>query len=222
MRTRTLPQLTSHFYTGCERFPLNGQLELTYRCNFDCIHCFCKGVRRKELKTREWKRIIDSLGDAGTLYLTFSGGEPFLRDDFFELYSYARRKGFLITIFTNGSLISDQTISFLSQNPPLAIEISLHSLKKDMYSKITRSPYSDSLPRLITIIGKLHRVNLNVVIKVNGMKENQDEILPIKKFTEQLLGRGKFTFDHFIFPRLDGDKKPWTQVAIEEHGLHLS
>jgi radical SAM protein with 4Fe4S-binding SPASM domain len=151
---------------------------------------------------------MDCLREAGTLYLTFSGGEPLLRDDFFDLYAYARGKGFLINIFTNGSLISDQTISFLSRNPPLAIEISLHSLKRGTYGKITNAPFADALPKLKTIIKKLHRANLNVVIKVNGMKENQNEILSIKKFTEQLLGEGRFTFDHFIFPRLDGNKAP--------------
>ncbi len=65
------------------------------------------------------KQIIDQIADAGTLFLLITGGEPLLRKDFGELYIYARSKGILVTLFTNGTLLTEEIIKVLNQAPPL-------------------------------------------------------------------------------------------------------
>ena len=80
-----------------EHRPFIGQIELTYRCNLNCIHCYCKGLEDKEeeLNTFQWKTYFDEIRQEGCIFLGFTGGDPLIRDDFLELYSYARKKGFI-------------------------------------------------------------------------------------------------------------------------------
>ena len=104
--------------------PIKGQIELTHRCNLNCVHCYCKGsedvarnmshaarlassTENRELTTQEWKEILDEIHRKGCLWLCFTGGEPLIRDDFLEIYSYAKEKGFIITINTNGLLLTE-------------------------------------------------------------------------------------------------------------------
>ena len=110
-----------------EQMPVSGQIELTYRCNLDCVQCYCDGMEYggsrsqvvgnryqvEELKIKEWKRILDEIHKEGCLFITFTGGDPLVREDFIELYSYAKEKGFVISIFTNAYGFSDETIDYL-------------------------------------------------------------------------------------------------------------
>ena len=74
--------------------PLYAHLELTYACNLDCVHCYTIPQSKEGLSKDEICRILDELADMGTLYLALTGGEIFLRPDFFEIATYAREKGF--------------------------------------------------------------------------------------------------------------------------------
>ena len=102
---------SDHFYSATHKknifFPFDAQIELTYRCNLNCVHCYCvEEDKGKELGTKEVKIILDDLKKEGCLWLALSGGEPLMRKDFLEIYAYAQKKGFLITLFTNGQLFN--------------------------------------------------------------------------------------------------------------------
>ena len=80
------------------RIPFSGSLALTHRCNLGCIHCYAREEHAEiaghsELSTGQWKKIIGEIKEAGCLYLLLTGGEPLLRDDFPEIYSFAKRTG---------------------------------------------------------------------------------------------------------------------------------
>lgn len=87
------------------RIPLGGSFELTFRCNLRCVHCYCnlkpndQDEIEKELATEEVFNILDQVAEAGCLWLLITGGEPLLRPDFLEVYTYAKKKGFIITLF---------------------------------------------------------------------------------------------------------------------------
>ena len=207
----------SHFYVKqVERiphFPLSGQLEITYRCNLNCIHCYCKDSedKKKELSTSGSKKIIDELYNNGCLNLCFSGGEPLIREDFFELYSYAKQKGFIITIFTNGQAFTQELIDYLAKCTPFCIEITLNGITNETYESITQVPGSFS--NIIKILKAIAKAKLLLIIKSNCLKENKHEIGKIKAFTEELLGKPRqhkyyFKFDPMIYPRLNGDNSP--------------
>lgn len=201
------------FVTNFERSlksprPLYGQIELTYRCNLNCIHCYCKGSEGKgeELTTCQWKGIFDQLHKAGCLWLTFTGGEPFLRNDFKELYVYARKKGFLINIFTNGTVFPSDLLELLGTNPPFLIEISLYGTSEEVYESITQ--VAGSFQKIMRNINRLLQIKMPLILKTVGLKQNKNEILKVKALAEKMLGKKKFKFDSFIFPRLNGDLTP--------------
>src|SRR3979490_3357652 len=85
--------------------PIAVQFDLTYRCNERCVHCYLDHEDHGELSTREVEEVLDQLAEAGTLFLTFSGGELLLRKDFFPLLAHARRLRFDVKIKTNAILM---------------------------------------------------------------------------------------------------------------------
>lgn len=190
--------------------PLSCLFELTYRCNLDCAHCYCKGSenKNKELSTKEFKSILDQIAQEGVLHITLSGGEPLLRDDFREIYLYAKRIGFVVEVFTNGLLINKQTLDLFEQYPPAALEITLNGITKEVYESITQIP--GSFERIMFTIKEIAAKDLPLVLKANCLKQNQHEIAGIKRFSEDLFGSDKkrFKFDPLILPRLNGDKTP--------------
>jgi len=191
-------------------YPFSGQIDLTHRCNLDCIHCFYKDSRIvssksgvKELTTQEWKKILDELQQAGCLNLCLSGGDPLMRKDFLEIYAYAKAKGFMITLFTNGQALTPKLINYFLKSPPFSIEITLNGITKKTYESITRVP--GSFRKVMQTIRRLKEKNLPLVLKSNCLKQNQHEIGRIKAFTEKLFTglskkRYRFKYDDMILP----------------------
>src|ERR1700745_2404131 len=88
--------------------PMAVHLDVTYRCNERCVHCYLDHDDHGEMTTDEIKDVLDQLAEAGTFFLTFSGGEVFMRRDFLQLVEYARRLQFNVRIKTNGVMIHEQ------------------------------------------------------------------------------------------------------------------
>lgn len=196
--------------------PLNGQIDLTYRCNLNCQHCFIVREKdKKELGFEEVISIIEEIRKSGCLWLCFSGGEVFLREDFVDIYTYARKKGFLISILTNGTLITEKIADYLAKIPPNSIEITLNGITEKVYEEVTQT--RGSFVKAMRAIQLLKGKNLPLVVKSNGMKINRDQILKIKRFSEKLSGKGYFRCDLVLYPGLDGSKKPCDlRLAVEE------
>ena len=205
-----------------ERSPLSAQIELTYRCNFDCIHCYCKGLedKNRELSTEEWKKILYTLKEEGCLLLCLTGGDPLVREDFLEIYSYAKAKGFIITLFTNGYALTEKLIAYLAKHPPHCIEITLNGITPTTYESITQK--RGSYPKIIGNIKLLKENKLHLILKTNCLKANKDELGWIKKWTEELLGRPaekkfRFKYGPMIHPGLNQDKAPTNfRLSFEE------
>lgn len=196
-----------------EHYPWICQIEFTYRCNLNCVHCYCKGSedKDKELTTQEWKKIIDEIQKEGCIFLLFTGGEPLVRDDFLEIYTYAKEKGLIIGIFTNGTLFTEGIVNYFKKLPPASVEITLNSITPDTYEAITQ--IKGSFERVMDNIKRLKENKIPLILKTNCLKQNKHEIGKIKRWTEELLGkpsnnRYHFKYDPAIYPRLNGDKAP--------------
>jgi MoaA/NifB/PqqE/SkfB family radical SAM enzyme len=121
-------------------------IELTERCNNNCVHC-CINLpaddavaRKRELPTAAIKGVLSEAASLGCLTVRFTGGEPLLRDDFEELYLYARKAGLKVLLFTNATLIKPPLADLLSRIPPLEkIEVTLYGMKKRSYEATTRT-----------------------------------------------------------------------------------
>lgn len=194
--------------------PVYGQIELTYRCDYNCPHCYCKGSENigRELTTTELKKILDEIHAAGCLRLTLTGGDPLIRPDFKEIYAYAKRKGFIITVLTNGYRLNRQLIDYFAKYPPLSVDITLNSLNQRSYAKITGFS-SQALKRVLNNIQYASRQGLAMIIKANCLKENKTQIAKIKRWAYNLPGATKeklynFVYGPVIYPRLNGDKTP--------------
>jgi len=207
---------TTHYFEllnqkiNAQRIPVEGSFELTFRCNLRCVHCYCnlpphdENALQKELRTNEVLDVLDQVADAGCLWLLLTGGESLLRKDFPEIYTHAKKKGFIITLFTNGTLVTPWVADFLKAWPPHSVEITLYGATRETYEKITRVP--GSYRSCLKGIELLVKRGIPLSLKTMAMTLNQGELHLIKAFAEE---RGlKFRFDAMLNPRLDGTKGP--------------
>ena len=132
---------------GVQKIPLSGTFELSPLCNFNCRMCYVrqtpeqvKNHPRKMRTLEQWKSLSDQAADAGMLYLLLTGGEPFLWPDFWELYEYVSKKGFVVSINSNGSLIDEKAVAKLKEMPPSRINITLYGVSPETYGRLCRNP----------------------------------------------------------------------------------
>ena len=189
-----------------DRVPLDGSIELTHRCNLRCVHCFLgdQGEIRKhrhdEMSTDAVKSVLDELAAAETLNLTISGGDPMMRKDFVELYSYAVRAGLLVSVFCDAVLITERIAEVFRALPPRMVEISLYGATEATYEGITQ--IKGSFRRCLAGIDRLHQRGLRFKLKTVLMTKNRHELDAMRAMAERL--GVKFYFDTAVFPCLPG------------------
>ena len=219
--------LTLHKHFQNRRVPLEVSLEITRRCPLDCQHCYNNlamgdlAARNQELTKEEYFAILTDLADMGVIWLLFTGGEIFARKDFLEIYAFANKKGFLITLFTNGILINEKVADYLRDFPPFEIEITLYGRTKETYEALTQLP--GSYGRCLRGIRLLLERGLPLKLKTVATRVNRHEIAEMKAFAEEELGV-EFKFDGVINPRIDCSAAPLAVrlspeevVALELH-----
>ncbi len=193
------------------RAPLEVSIEVTRRCPLECQHCYNNlpmgdlEARNREMSKEEHFRLLDQLVEIGAFWLLYSGGEIFARKDFLEIYTYAKQKGFLITLFTNGILINDRIADYLLEYPPFAIEITLYGRTKATYETLTGIP--GSYERCLRGIELLRERGLPLKLKTVPTTINKHEVFAMKRFAEEDLGL-EFKFDAQINPRIDCSQSP--------------
>lgn len=187
------------------RKPIVGQFELTHRCNLHCRHCYIvNDADRKELSFKELRRIMDEVYAEGCLWLCLTGGEPLLRKDFMEIYSYAYKKGFIITIFTNATLLNEEIVKSLTKFPPFCIEVTLNGVTKNTYELITRA--RGSFEKAMLGIELVRRYKLPLKLKRQAMILNIDEFTLMRKLHRKT--GINFESSYLIDPRMDGSVEP--------------
>ena len=197
-------------YSG-QRTPLSVSIEITRRCPLNCLHCYNNlpmsdhEARSRELSKDEHFRLLDDLSAMGCLWLLYTGGEIFARKDFLEIYTYAKQKGFLITLFTNGTLISAEIADYLQQWPPFAIEITLYGRTKETYEALTG--IEGSYQRCLRGVALLRDRGLPLKLKTVPTTTNKHEVVAMKEFAEEELHLD-FKFDSLINPRIDCSQSP--------------
>lgn len=119
--------------------PLRMDLALTFRCQNNCIHCYVGGPHEtSELRTEEWKVVIDRLKQIGVFILTFTGGEPTLREDLPELLLHAQNNGMVTGLITNGRTLKDRAyVEKLEKAGLDFVQITLESHKPEVHDLIT-------------------------------------------------------------------------------------
>lgn len=194
---------------GNQRIPISGSMELTFRCNLRCVHCYLDGLHegipgQQELSYQEFCGIIDQIVDEGCLWLLLTGGEPFVRPDALDIYTYAKRKGLIVTLFTNGTLITPQIADYLAEWRPFKVEITLYGRTQQTYERITGIPGSHA--RCMQGIDLLLERGVPLMLKTMLMTLNKHELWDIKAYAESL--GVDFRFDPMLNAGVNGTRKP--------------
>lgn len=201
-----------------DRRPIAGSIALTHRCNLDCIHCYLQSCRdQAELSAREWTGLLDELERAGCLWLVMTGGEPLLRPDFDTIYRHARKRGFLINLFTNGTLIDDRALSLFSSRPPNVVEISLYGFSAETYGRVTGDP--SARDRAYGSARRLAAMGIPLRLKAMALRQNAPELEAMQGFSLDL--GAPFRFDTQVSPCLDGSRGPCSSRLDDETVLRL-
>ena len=194
-----------------KRAPMQVSIEVTRRCPLECQHCYNnlpmgdQDARSREMTTEEHFRMLDELVEMGCIWLLYTGGEIFARKDFLEIYTYAKKNGFLITLFTNGTLINEKIADYLVEWPPFAIEITLYGRTRETYEALTQIP--GSYDRCLRGIKLLRERGLPLKLKTVATSINKHEITAMRQFAEEELG-AEFKMDGQINPRIDCSQSP--------------
>ncbi len=191
------------------RIPLSGSIELIQSCNLTCCHCYLGNRKNKEekkdaLTTDQWLSIIDKITEQGCLYLLLTGGEPLLVKDFKKIYTYAKTKGLLITLFTNGTLVTKSIVDLFKEYPPQDVEISLYGATAETYDRITgiKGSFTKCQQGIKMLLDHGIRLKLKTVLMTLNRHEFHDMENMAKTYGV------KFRFDAAIFPCFNGDKSP--------------
>ncbi|MGA2101090.1 MAG: radical SAM protein [Candidatus Sulfotelmatobacter sp.] len=202
-----------------QRVPVQVSIEVTRRCPLECLHCYNNlpmadmEAKRRELSKEEHFRVLDELVDMGCFWILYTGGEIFARKDFLEIYTYAKQKGFLITLFTNGTIMTEEIADYLAEWPPFAIEITLYGRTRETYEALTAVP--GSYDRCLRGIKLLKERKLPLKLKTVATSINKHEVLAMRQFAEEL--GVEFKCDGQINPRIDCSQSPLaTRLAPEE------
>lgn len=204
-----LPEITIEEFArrlrAGRRVPLEGTIETTYRCNLRCAHCYVNEAAgdaaeaARELPTARLLELIDEVVERGGLYLLLTGGEVLVRRDFEQVYLHALRRGLLVIVYTNGTLVTDRIADLFADHRPQLVEISLYGMTRETYEKVTQVP--GSFEKCLAGIRRLQARGVPLKLKTMALTWNYHEIGAMRAFAAEL--GVEFRYDSFLNPRVD-------------------
>lgn len=182
--------------------PLSVQVDVTYRCNERCMHCYLDHDNHGEMTATEIMDVLDQLAEAGVFFLCLSGGEVLMRMDFFRILEYARSLLFCVKVKTNAFMIREKEADRLRELGVQAVQVSIYSHRPEVHDAITKLP--GSLKRSIAGIRFLQSRGLKVIIANVLMRSNLNDYAGVKALAKEL--GAEYTIDPTITPKMDGDR----------------
>lgn len=170
-----------------KRIPLSGGIELTNKCNFDCIHCYEtveRGNFSQPFSTKNLKEIIDTFSEMGVISVFLTGGEAMMRPDFLEIYTYLRNKGIMVSVLTNGSTLNEKILEVFEEKMPKMIDVSLYGASEETYQKVTRR--NGMFLQVINNLKELKRRNIPFQLKGILLQENVNDLNEMRKIAQNL------------------------------------
>ncbi|MBO5868064.1 MAG: radical SAM protein, partial [Oscillospiraceae bacterium] len=172
------------------RYPINATLELTLRCNLKCKMCMFRHaddenarLAAEELTAFQWTELAQQMFDAGTLNILITGGEPLLRKDFCEIYSSIYRLGFIVTLYTNATLVTEEIMQTLRQYPPHKIGITLYGASNETYKKLCNC--TDGFDRAIAGTRALATLPSVLEFRTTLVQDNYGDLAAMETLVKQ-------------------------------------
>ena len=212
----SLTQLYEEQQFLARRVPVEGCIETSFRCNLACVHCYVNRPARhraeaaRELSQEQLQRLIDEIADAGCLHLLLTGGEVLIRPDFPDVYRHALRRGLRVTIFTNGTLVTDRIADLFDEYRPASVEITLYGATQETFERVTRVP--GSFERCLQGIARLVTRRIPLRLKATVLTWNDHEVGAMREFAR---GFGlDFRHDALLNARVDCDTDRHHEVQL--------
>jgi radical SAM protein with 4Fe4S-binding SPASM domain len=184
---KCLPGAAGSLGMGCIGFPAHPVWEMTTACNLDCIHCHASGGKRApdELTTEEAKRLLDQLAQVSEFrMMAYTGGEPLVRPDLFELLAYSQALGFTNTMATNATLIDDDVARRLRSLGLVIAAVSLDGFDAETHDYVRGHP--GTFEATLKGIRALRRAGILLHINITAMEYNMDQLEPLMALTDEL------------------------------------
>jgi radical SAM protein with 4Fe4S-binding SPASM domain len=185
--------------------PLNAHLDVTYRCDLDCGHCYLDNKTTwPELTTSEWFSVLEQLHEAGVMFLVWSGGDVLMRSDFAELLSKAASLGLMSRVKTHGGQVDATWAAHFAANKVGRMDVSVFSLRPEIHDALTRRP--GSLHNTLRGIAAAREAGVRVKVSCWVQPTVIDEIGQICQYFEDLGCEVTFDtrtmLDHSASPQL--------------------
>lgn len=184
-------QISRYLYakSAVRHLPLSGTFELTPRCNMNCRMCYIRmsesevRARGREMTAQEWIALGEECVKQGMVFLLLTGGEPFLRKDFQEIYTRLHGMGLVLTLNSNATLINRDTLNYLRQCPPSKINITLYGGSDETYGRLCRNP--SGYTQVCKAIRMLKEANVCVGINASFTEGNLADMDAVYSFAEK-------------------------------------
>ncbi|MDR1598943.1 MAG: radical SAM protein [Oscillospiraceae bacterium] len=176
-------------YSILNHIPYKGTFELTARCSLKCKMCLMRldpeqlPEYGRELTAAEWIRLGEMALEAGTLDLLLTGGEPMLRPDFKEIYTALSDMGFLLRVFTNATLVTDEIAALFEERPPQDVQISMYGASSGTYGRIAGWP--GGYDRMVEGVDRIRKVVPSVRLKTTIIRDNADDWEGMRDFARE-------------------------------------
>ena len=190
-RRQTEPYIARYLHSKGRKLglPIAGNFELTARCNFDCPMCYVHlkqedvDAQGRELTTQQWIDLAREAKERGMVFVLLTGGEPFVRKDFFEIYGAMKKMGLLISINSNGSMLTGPVLQKLIEDPPFRINISLYGGCPETYRTMCGN---DAFDRVVENIRAIKKAGIDVRINLSITGYNRQDVEKIYRITQEL------------------------------------
>jgi len=194
------------------------ELEVTARCNLDCRHCAIvlpeadRAAKKSEPGVGEIDRLAAEAAALGAGRCRITGGEPFLRKDFRELYQAVLSKGLRVSLATNATLVTDDDVRFLRKFPPQDIEVTVFGLTRETYERVTRRP--GSFAAFKSGLDRLLAGGINVRLKAMALRSNKHELAAIRDFC-RTWAKEAYGIDPHLYLRFDRNESRNALIRAE-------
>lgn len=178
-------RISRHLHSRAARagIPLSGTFELTPCCNLACKMCYVRKPRAEVeaegglMSAEQWITLAKKCRDSGMLYLLLTGGEPLTHPQFREIYTAAKKLGFVVSINTNGTLIDDDMLHFLASDPPARVNMSLYGASRETYSELCGVP--EAFDRAMYALKGMRREGIRVKLNYSVTRYNRGDMVGI-------------------------------------------
>lgn len=171
-----------------KKIPLSGGFEITARCNLNCVMCYVRKnvgdhyALENEMTADEIISLTRQARDMGMLNILLTGGEILVRKDFRYIYEEISKLGLIITLYTNGTLITEEWVDWIAKIPPLQVSITMYGASAETYKKVTGS--GEAFHRVGRAVDMLLERGIKVELKTTWVKSSVDDYYELLEFAE--------------------------------------